>query len=294
MYCDVSRSTTSWSLRIGYSHDAATQQCSSISSPPALPPPRAPPPPPNPLFPVAANQTILEIPVVTVHLEASGTVSDYDSITRANIAAAFADETGVTSDNVAVNVLPGSVIINVEVTVADAAASTSAQAALETRLANASSATSFLAAANVNITSNPVIVQTSRLIVGAAVASPTVASPPVAPPTVALPSFPPPSSHPLASPLYPTLEEENAAQSATESSLSSAVIALLIVAGVLAVLLVCAGSFCVFSKRKGMTPIKFDSTASSEKAKPVTVKVDMDAVSSTGASADAVAVEEKI
>ena len=98
------------------------------------------------------------MPAVRVSLTAAGTVSDYDDTQKASIASAFATSAGVAADKVTVTILPGSVIIDVEIRVPTAAASQSTQTALSTQLSSAQSATTFLSAASVTVTSTPSVV----------------------------------------------------------------------------------------------------------------------------------------
>ena len=119
------------------------------------------------------------MPAVRVSLTAAGTVSDYDDTQKASIASAFATSAGVAADKVTVTILPGSVIIDVEIRVPTAAASQSTQTALSTQLSSAQSATTFLSAASVTVTSTPsvVAVTVQEVVVAPPPPSPTPSSP---------------------------------------------------------------------------------------------------------------------
>ena len=119
------------------------------------------------------------MPAVRVSLTAAGTVSDYDDTQKASIASAFATSAGVAADKVTVTILPGSVIIDVEIRVPTAAASESTQTALSTQLSSAQSATTFLSAASVTVTSTPsvVAVTVQEVVVAPPPPSPTPSSP---------------------------------------------------------------------------------------------------------------------
>ena len=119
------------------------------------------------------------MPAVRVSLTAAGTVSDYDDTQKASIASAFATSAGVAADKVTVTILPGSVIIDVEIRVPTAAASQSTQTALSTQLSSAQSATTFLSAASVTVTSTPSIaaVTVQEVVVAPPPPSPTPSSP---------------------------------------------------------------------------------------------------------------------
>jgi hypothetical protein len=133
---------------------------------PASPPPSTPPPPPSPLAPVLAGATVVEIPVVIVEFQASGTVESYTAGNKtAIIQQVFATAAGVSLSDVTVTVRPASVIINVEITANSTAAAADMQTSLSTQMATPSLATAFLATAAITVETAPVIVQTTKLVV---------------------------------------------------------------------------------------------------------------------------------
>ena len=103
MYCDVSMSTTSWSLRSTYTL-SSTGACNMRPSAPPAPP--APPPSPSP----PADTTVSFV------LVASGAVSDYTTVVVDSIAQSVAATIdGVNADSVTVTVLAASVRIEVSI-----------------------------------------------------------------------------------------------------------------------------------------------------------------------------------
>lgn len=116
------------------------------------------------------------IDVVEVTLIASGTVDEYTPDRRASIAAAFAAQANVSTDDVEVVVVSASVRVMVIITVRDASVATTIEEALSQALANATAAEGFIGQ-GVTITAPP---QVSARVVS--LSSPPAPANPSAPP----------------------------------------------------------------------------------------------------------------
>lgn len=134
-----------------------------------------------PLPPLTEGKAIVEVPVVTTRLIAEGSVDEYGENRKVAIADAFASlYAGVAREQITVTVLPGSVVIKVDIEFKDPAAAEAAQTSIASSMSSASAARSVLSAANVYVTSAPTVKKTSALRVV------------IAPPQLPLPSPPPP------------------------------------------------------------------------------------------------------
>lgn len=120
------------------------------------------------------GETVVEVHVVQVRIEASGTPTDYDGARLAAIAGAFAGAAGVDNHLVTVSVAAGSVVLDVAVHVDGVLEAAATQALLAERLGSASDATAFLSAASVSVINIPDVVVSQALVV--------VAPPPPEPP----------------------------------------------------------------------------------------------------------------
>lgn len=103
--------------------------------------------------------------VVTV--VAAGAVSDYTEAKTDQIAQVFADNAGVTRQNVIVTVSAGSVVIQAKIIVTSAAAATAVNTQLSSSLATPTTATNFFSAVTggVTVTEVPVIVTVVESVV---------------------------------------------------------------------------------------------------------------------------------
>ena len=117
-------------------------------SPKPSPPPPKPPPPPSPSPPPPPPPAT---EVVKTEFTAAGDVQDYDYRTVRTIKEVFAEEAGVNVEAVSVTVMPASVKIIVEIEVLNAAAATTVSTKLQTKLADAVTATAFLEDAKVTV-----------------------------------------------------------------------------------------------------------------------------------------------
>ena len=109
---------------------------------------------------------------ITLVLTADGTVSEYDAAKISLIQTAFAAKTGKSTDDVAVSVEGGSVIITVTIAAADADAAAALAANLNSALPDPAAATALLTSAGVTVTA-----------IGRAAETASPRSPPSAPPS---------------------------------------------------------------------------------------------------------------
>lgn len=104
------------------------------SQKPSPPPSPMPSPPPSPLpspSPAPAPTVPDGAQVVSLAFNASGDVSDYNSTIRSALELTFAQAASVSVDAVTVSVMPGSVLIKVDIQTTSASASNTVQAALQ-------------------------------------------------------------------------------------------------------------------------------------------------------------------
>jgi len=106
-------------------------------------------PPSPPLLPGAA---VLTTHVTVVEMTAAGDISDYDSETTGRLARQFAELAGVTPDAVEVYIRPASVVIVINIIVADASTASQLSSTVASTLADASSASQWT---GLQITSTP-------------------------------------------------------------------------------------------------------------------------------------------
>jgi hypothetical protein len=120
-----------------------------------------------------AGETIIEIPLVSTRLEASGSVADFDASRLAIIIDTFASSVQVTSDKVTVDVLAGSVFLDVAIQFSSRDLATAAQASLADSMGSAAAASTFLSAAGVQVVNTPTFATSVTLVVTAPPPSPS-------------------------------------------------------------------------------------------------------------------------
>lgn len=117
---------------------------------------------------------------------AAGTVDDYGSAKKLEIARSFAAAlNGVAAETIVVDIASGSVIISVTIPVANASAAATAASTLETSLGSANEATSFLSNADVSVEAVEAIVATTQVMAVVAPSPPPPFEPPAGPPSPA-------------------------------------------------------------------------------------------------------------
>lgn len=178
--------------------------------------------------------------MVTVELQAAGTVESYTEEKKNLVRGAFADSLGVDLEDITVTVRAASVIISVEVAAASTAAAATMQSSLATSMASPAAATSFLAAAAITVETAPVVVQTTALVV--------VSQPP--------PSPPPPAA------AAPAVEDtgsdgQTAETSPAEESDDSTLLVIILVVAIVVILLLLVGVALYMRSKKMSERPKF-------------------------------------
>jgi len=116
------------------------------------PPPSMPHPPPAPVF--AEGAATVTVHKTVVAFFAAGTPEDYSATVRDTLANNFATLAGVARDAVTVTITAGSVVVNVEIAVDDAAAATALTTTITTTMADTSTASAFT---GMTVTSVPTV-----------------------------------------------------------------------------------------------------------------------------------------
>ena len=116
------------------------------TSPPSLPPLSPPQPPSHPPSPQAPPSAPVTHEVLTF-LTVAGSVDDFDENATSALASTFAAEANVSDDRVTVTVSSASVLLTVAIATSSEEQSSTITSALSTALADASSASAFLASA---------------------------------------------------------------------------------------------------------------------------------------------------
>lgn len=178
--------------------------------------------------------------MVTVELQAAGTVESYTEEKKNLVRGAFADSLGVDLEDITVTVRAASVIISVEVAAASTAAAATMQSSLATSMASPAAATSFLAAAAITVETAPVVVQTTALVV--------VSQSPPSPP-------PPAASAPAV--VDTGSDGQTAETSPAEESNDSTLLVIILVVAIVVILLLLVGVALYMRSKKMSERPKF-------------------------------------